>query len=197
MAERAPIDFFRGQPYPEWDEARRSECPVIAQRGGRRTTRAPRSRSRATPTPSTSCATVRRSRRRSTPSTSGSSWATSSSRWTAPSTGSTATSSPRRSARRSSSSGTRRSCGPMINRLLDTIAPLGRADLVRDVTSQYPVQVICGIAGVPLEDAAQFHAVGGEDQHRAAEPGGGARGVERDGRVPASARRSPAGRSDR
>jgi len=45
---------------------------------------------------------------------------------------------------------------PTINRLLDAIAPLGRADLVATVTSKYPVQVICGIAGVPLEDAAQF-----------------------------------------
>jgi cytochrome P450 len=45
---------------------------------------------------------------------------------------------------------------PMIDRLLDVIAPLGRADLVESVTSVYPVQVICGIAGVPLEDAAQF-----------------------------------------
>ncbi len=37
--------------------------------------------------------------------------------------------------------------------LLDcAIAPLGRSDLVRDVTSKYPVQVICGIVGVPLED---------------------------------------------
>ena len=44
----------------------------------------------------------------------------------------------------------------MIDRLLDAIAPLGRADLVASVTSKYPVQVICGIAGVPLEDAAQF-----------------------------------------
>ena len=68
---------------------------------------------------------------------------------------------------------------PTINRLLDAIAPLGRADLVASVTSQYPVQVICGIAGVPLEDAAQFRAVGGEDQHGAAEPGGGARGDRR------------------
>ena len=48
-------------------------------------------------------------------------------------------------------------CGPTIERLLDAIAPLGRADLVRDVTSKYPVQVICGIVGVPLEDDAQFH----------------------------------------
>ncbi len=47
---------------------------------------------------------------------------------------------------------------PTINRLLDAIAPAGRADLVAAVTSKYPVQVICGIVGVPLEDAPQFHA---------------------------------------
>ena len=46
--------------------------------------------------------------------------------------------------------------GPTIDRLLDAIAPLGHADLVESVTSVYPVQVICGIVGVPLEDAAQF-----------------------------------------
>jgi cytochrome P450 len=45
---------------------------------------------------------------------------------------------------------------PIIDRLVDAIAPLGSADLVASVTSVYPVQVICGIAGVPLEDAAQF-----------------------------------------
>jgi cytochrome P450 len=45
---------------------------------------------------------------------------------------------------------------PAINRLLDAIAPLGRADLVASVTAKYPVQVICGIAGVPLEDSEQF-----------------------------------------
>ena len=45
---------------------------------------------------------------------------------------------------------------PIIHRLLDQIAPLGRADLVATVTALYPMQVICGIAGVPLEDAAQF-----------------------------------------
>ena len=45
---------------------------------------------------------------------------------------------------------------PTINRLLDAIAPLGRADLVATVTAKYPVQVICGIVGVPLEDAEQF-----------------------------------------
>ena len=46
--------------------------------------------------------------------------------------------------------------GPTIHRLLDAIAPAGRADLVRDVTSRYPVQVICAIVGVPVEDHAQF-----------------------------------------
>jgi cytochrome P450 len=46
---------------------------------------------------------------------------------------------------------------PTISRLCDAIAPLGRADLVESVTSKYPVQVICGIVGVPLEDAQQFH----------------------------------------
>jgi cytochrome P450 len=47
---------------------------------------------------------------------------------------------------------------PLMGQLLDAIAPLGRADLVRDVTSQYPVQVICRIVGVPLVDHAQFAA---------------------------------------
>ena len=45
---------------------------------------------------------------------------------------------------------------PMITRLLDAIAPTGRSDLVADVTSQYPVEVICGVVGVPLEDRSQF-----------------------------------------
>ena len=46
---------------------------------------------------------------------------------------------------------------PAIDRLLDDIAPNGRGDLVRDITSRYPVQVICRIVGVPLEDSVQFH----------------------------------------
>jgi cytochrome P450 len=45
---------------------------------------------------------------------------------------------------------------PVINLLLDAIAPLGRADLVASITSRYPVQVICGIVGVPLADHEQF-----------------------------------------
>src|SRR5688572_1033048 len=46
---------------------------------------------------------------------------------------------------------------PTIDRLIDPIAPAGRADLVDAITSKYPVQVICGIVGVPLEDHEQFH----------------------------------------
>jgi cytochrome P450 len=46
---------------------------------------------------------------------------------------------------------------PTITRLLDAIAPGGQSDLARDITSKYPVQVICGLVGVPLEDSAQFH----------------------------------------
>jgi cytochrome P450 len=46
--------------------------------------------------------------------------------------------------------------GPVIGRLLDAIAPAGRAELVRDVTTKYPVQVICGIVGVPLRDHEEF-----------------------------------------
>ncbi len=45
---------------------------------------------------------------------------------------------------------------PIIAALVDRIAAEGRADLVRDITERYPVQVICGIVGVPLEDSEQF-----------------------------------------
>lgn len=45
---------------------------------------------------------------------------------------------------------------PIIHALVDAIAPLGKADLVADITAKYPVQVICGIVGVPLDDAEQF-----------------------------------------
>jgi cytochrome P450 len=45
---------------------------------------------------------------------------------------------------------------PTLRALMDSIAPLGRADLVADVTSRYPVQVIAGVLGVPIEDFEQF-----------------------------------------
>ncbi|MDE0237633.1 MAG: cytochrome P450 [bacterium] len=46
---------------------------------------------------------------------------------------------------------------PVIETLLDAIAPAGRADLVDQVTSKFPVQVICGIVGVPTTDHEQFN----------------------------------------
>ncbi|WP_437784282.1 cytochrome P450 [Sorangium sp. So ce1097] len=45
---------------------------------------------------------------------------------------------------------------PTLHALLDGIAPAGRADLMRDVVLKYPVQVICGIIGVPLHDQEQL-----------------------------------------
>jgi cytochrome P450 len=59
---------------------------------------------------------------------------------------------------------------PTIEELARAIAPLGRADLVRDVTSQYPVRVIAGIVGVPVEDHARFHAWGQEIAMGPADP---------------------------
>ncbi len=47
---------------------------------------------------------------------------------------------------------------PTLDELVGAIAPLGRAELVRDVTSQYPVRVIAGIVGVPTGDHARFQA---------------------------------------
>lgn len=47
---------------------------------------------------------------------------------------------------------------PTIEELVDAFASRGRADLVKEVTSQYPVKVIAGIIGVPVEDHARFHA---------------------------------------
>jgi cytochrome P450 len=46
---------------------------------------------------------------------------------------------------------------PIITELLDEVAPKGKADLVLEVTSRYPVQVIAGVLGVPVEDHVQFH----------------------------------------
>ena len=45
---------------------------------------------------------------------------------------------------------------PVIHELIDAIAPRGRADLVADVTSRFPVQVICTIIGLPRDDHQQF-----------------------------------------
>ena len=49
---------------------------------------------------------------------------------------------------------------PTIHRLIDTVAGTGRSDLVADVTSRYPVQVIAGVLGVPTEDYELFQRWG-------------------------------------
>lgn len=47
---------------------------------------------------------------------------------------------------------------PTIDRLIDAIAPSGRADLVAEVTSRFPAQVICGIFGLPPQDGGKLFA---------------------------------------
>ena len=47
---------------------------------------------------------------------------------------------------------------PTIGGLLDAIAPRGRADLVAEVTSRYPLIVITTLMGVPVEDVDRFRA---------------------------------------
>jgi cytochrome P450 len=44
----------------------------------------------------------------------------------------------------------------VVDELLDEIAPLGRADLVRRLTFAFPVRVIARILGLPDHDCAQF-----------------------------------------
>ena len=46
---------------------------------------------------------------------------------------------------------------PIIDELVDAVAARGRAELYSEVLSKYPVRVICGMYGVPLEDADEFH----------------------------------------
>jgi cytochrome P450 len=50
--------------------------------------------------------------------------------------------------------------GPTIHRLIDGIVGRGRSDLVADVTSRFPVQVIAGVLGVPTDDYALFQVWG-------------------------------------
>jgi cytochrome P450 len=48
--------------------------------------------------------------------------------------------------------------GPTIHRLIDGLAPHTSADLVADITSQFPVQVIAEVLGVPSDAHERFHA---------------------------------------
>jgi cytochrome P450 len=46
---------------------------------------------------------------------------------------------------------------PTIHRLIDGLAGRSGADLVAEITSQFPVQVIAGVLGVPAEAHERFH----------------------------------------
>src|SRR3954463_10386968 len=46
---------------------------------------------------------------------------------------------------------------PVVNELIGRFADRGTAELVRDLTFRFPVQVIAEILGVPHEDHAKFH----------------------------------------
>jgi cytochrome P450 len=46
---------------------------------------------------------------------------------------------------------------PTVHRLIDGFVSEGRAELVGQLTSRYPVQVIAGVLGVPVDDYERFH----------------------------------------
>ena len=46
---------------------------------------------------------------------------------------------------------------PIVNDLIDRFAARGRADLVRELTLPFPIQVIAAMLGLPQEDLRQFH----------------------------------------
>jgi cytochrome P450 len=47
--------------------------------------------------------------------------------------------------------------GPSVDACIDTFADRGRAELVRELTFPFPVNVIAGLLGLPKEDIDQFH----------------------------------------
>ena len=46
---------------------------------------------------------------------------------------------------------------PIVHEIVDSFEGRGRAELVRDLTYRFPVQVIAEILGIPHKDHAQFH----------------------------------------
>ena len=50
--------------------------------------------------------------------------------------------------------------GPIIDEQIDQFAPDGEADLVRQLTFEFPVRVIARLLGLPEEDFPQFHRWG-------------------------------------
>lgn len=46
---------------------------------------------------------------------------------------------------------------PIVQQLIDQFAERGRADLVRELTFPFPIQVIAGMLGLPEQDLPEFH----------------------------------------
>jgi cytochrome P450 len=47
--------------------------------------------------------------------------------------------------------------GPVVHALIDRFVDRGRADLVRELTFPFPLEVIAGMLGLPAEDLPRFH----------------------------------------
>jgi cytochrome P450 len=62
---------------------------------------------------------------------------------------------------------------PIVNACLDKFAGRGRADLVRELTFPFPVNVIAGMLGLPEADLPQFHRLAVELISIAIDPGRG------------------------
>ena len=170
--DSSAIDFFRGQPYPVWEEARRSECPVIAGGG-------------MSLGPTTTYQVTRYHDAEQVLRDGETFSSTINAEHIGQFMGDLILAmdgAEHRQYRNLVAKAFRASqlerwdetlVRPMINSLLDAIAPQGRADLVVDVTSKYPVQVICGIVGRAARGRRAVPPVGRADQHGPAEPGGG------------------------
>jgi cytochrome P450 len=63
--------------------------------------------------------------------------------------------------------------GPVVHALIDRFAGRGHADLVRELTFPFPIEVIAGMLGLPVEDLPRFHRWAVELISIAADPGRG------------------------
>lgn len=52
--------------------------------------------------------------------------------------------------------------GPVIEQLVERLAPRGRADLVREFTFRFPILIIARLLGLPDADIRQYHVWGSE-----------------------------------
>jgi cytochrome P450 len=154
-AEEVPIDFFHGQPYEAWERARRSECPVVVTESGMFGAGTAYQITRYK-----DAEEVLRDAETFSSSINGEHIGQFMGDLILAMNGD-----EHRKYRNLVAKAFRASqlehwdetlVRPTINRLIDEIAPLGRADLVQSITARYPIEVICGIVGVPLEDAQQF-----------------------------------------